>query len=111
MHTHTHPASTALCEYTGTLLHTAQVRTKVLDGEGHAVPVLCMHLQLDNQHHNHVHVEQPFPLGQHSECEAAARRYKKDTRVTVQAPLVGAHLVLPNVTHIHIVPDPTTQLF
>ena len=96
---------------TGTLLHTAQVRTKVLDGEGHAVPVLCMDLELDNALHTHVHSEQPFPADQHTQCEAIARQYKKGTRITVQAPLVGARLVLPNVTHIQVTPEPTTDLF
>jgi len=105
MHASAHPA---LAEYTGTLLHAAQVRTAVLDHEGHSVPVLCLDLELDNALHTHMHVEQPFPTGHYSQAAAAAHRLKKGTRITVQAPLVGLRLVAANASHIHPL-DPTTE--
>ena len=108
MHTHTHPATTALCEYTGTLLHNAEVRTKVLGSEGYAVPVLCCDLQLDNGTHNTVHSEQPYPAGCHSQCEAAAKRLKKGDRITVQAPLASHRLVLTNATHVRPPSEPVS---
>lgn len=101
MHTSAHLPPQAIGEYTGTLLHRAEARTAVLDAEGHSVPVLCLDLELDNQLHTHMHVEQPFPQGHHSQAQAAARRLTKGTRVTVQAPLVGLRLVANNTTHIH----------
>ena len=109
MHTHAHP--TAVAEYTGTLLYPAQARTKVLDAEGHAIPVLCLDVELDNDLHTHLHSEQPFPAGQFAQCQAAAHRLKKGTRVTVQAPLVGMRLVAANTTHIHVITEdaPTQQ--
>ena len=92
-------------EYTGTLVHGAEARTKFLDKEGHTVPVLCLDLALDNGMQTPLHVEQPFPVGAHTQCQAAAHRLKTGMRVTVQAPLVGLRLVAANTTHIHVLHD------
>jgi hypothetical protein len=92
-------------EYTGTLLRAAEARTAILDGDGSTVPVLCMEVELDNAMHTHLQVEQPFPAGQFSQCQAAAHRLKRHMRVTVQAPLVGMRLVARNATHIHVHPQ------
>lgn len=89
-------------EYTGVLLHQAEARTTVLDGDGHTVPVVCLDIELDNAMHTHLHVEQPFPVTQGAQAHAAARKLKKGMRVTVQAPLVGMRLVARNATHIHM---------
>jgi hypothetical protein len=96
-----------LAEYTGTLLHKAEARTAMLDHDGHAVPVLCLDIELDNPLHTHMRVEQPFPAGQHTQAAAAAHRLKKGTRVTVQAPLIGLRMVASNTSHIHT--HPTTE--
>lgn len=92
-------------QYTGVLLHQAQARTAVLDVQGHSVPVLCLDLELDCPLRNHMHVEQPFPPGQHAQAAAAAHRLKKGMRVTVEAPLIGVRLVATNATHIHAAAD------
>ena len=97
--------------YTGTLIHHAEDRTRILDGQDHAVPVLCMDVELDNTLHTAMHVEQPFPVDHFKQAEAAARRLKKGTRVTVEAPLIDMHLVACNVSHIHVIPEPSTDLF
>lgn len=104
MHTSAQPAATADFEYTGTLLHGAQVRSKVLDSDGHTVPVLCLDIELDNGLRTPMHIEQPFPIGQHAQATAAAHRLRKDMRVTVQAPLIGVRLVATNATHITAAP-------
>jgi len=101
MHTSTHLPVTGIGEYTGTLLHHAEARTAVLGSDGRSVPVLCLDLELANKLRTHMHVEQPFAFGQHSQAQAAARRLTKGTRVTVQAPLLGTRLVVTNTTHIH----------
>lgn len=104
MHTHAHHAADLpLAEYTGTLLHNAEARTKVLDGQGHTVPVLCLDIELDNAMHTPMHVEQPFPTRSIEQARAAALRLKKGMRVTVQAPLVGIRLVAANAAHIHVI--------
>lgn len=105
MHTPAQP----LAEYSGTLTHQAEARTKVLDGEGHSVPVLCMDIELDNALRTHMHVEQPFPADAAKQAHAAAHRLKKGMRVTVQAPLVGIRLVAGNATHIHVIPEPKQE--
>ena len=110
MHTYTPPAA-VVCEYTGTLLSAAEVRTKILGGDSYPVPVLCMELELDNTVHTHAHIEQNFAPGCHSQCEAAARRYKKGDHVTVHASLVDHRLVLPNVHHIQVTHQSTPALF
>lgn len=110
MHTSEHANSPVLA-YTGTLIHQAEARTKVLDSDCHSVPVLCMDIELDNSMHTAMHVEQPFPAEHFKQCEAAARRLKTGTRVTVEAPLMDTRLVARNATHIHVIPELETDLF
>ncbi|MBP7572591.1 MAG: hypothetical protein KA777_01305 [Rhodoferax sp.] len=100
--------NTTLLEYTGTLIHAAQARAQVLDGDGHTVPVLCLDIELDNALHNLMHVEQPFPLDHFPQAQAAAHRLKKGMRVTVQAPPIDLRLIARNAAHIHVI-NPQTQ--
>lgn len=104
MHTSAHPlpANWPQAEYTGTVIHPAEVRTGLPDSLGQPVPMLCMVVELDSPTHNLLHAEMPFPAGHFKQCEAAARRYQEGMRVTLQAPLVGMRLVARNVSHIHI---------
>jgi hypothetical protein len=87
--------------YTGRLLRAPEVRTKVIDQEGHAVPVLCLDIESDSPLRLPIHVEQPYPLDHHAQCQAAARRLSKGMHITVEAPMVGVRLVVGNATHIH----------
>lgn len=91
-------------EYQGTLLEKAEVRTKLLDGSSHAVPVVCMDLVLDNELRTPMHVEHPFPRGQHAEAEAEAATLKAGTRVCVKAPALDTRLVARNATEITPIP-------
>lgn len=108
MHTSAQPTQ-PLVEYSGTLTRQAEARTKLLDHEGHSVPVLCMDIELDNALHTPMHVEQPFPADATKQAHAAAHRLKKGMRVTVQAPLVGVRLVATNAAHIHVIPEPQQE--
>lgn len=94
--------------YTGTLLQHAEARTKMLDGVN-SVPVLCMEIELDNVAHTHMHVEQPFPALSIEQTRAAARRLKKDMRVTVEAPLVSVRL-RATATHVHVIHDQQEEI-
>lgn len=89
-------------QLTGVLIEHAHTATRLLDGEGHAVPVLVMDVELESAVRGRAHLEQPFPLGQQAQCEAAAKRYRRGTRITWQAPLLDVRLVVPNVTHVHV---------
>lgn len=108
MHTSAHPlpADWPEAEYTGTLIHPAEARTGIPNSLGQPVPMLCMDIELDSATHNLLHVEQPFPVGHHKQCAAAAYRLKEGTRVTVTAPLVGMRLVARNASYIHVINEP-----
>ena len=108
MRTPAHP--TPVLQWSGTLLHAAEARTRVLDGES-SVPVLCLDIELDNALHNVMHVEQPFPANHFKEAEAAARRLKKGMHITVDVPPLDLRLTARNVSQIHVIPDPTNDLF
>lgn len=106
---HTPAIQRTVAEYTGTLLHRAEVRTAVLDGEGHSVPVLCMDVELHNDFHTRTHFEQPYPVGHYAQAEAAAHRLKKGAVVTVQAPLVDVRISALNATLVSAEPAPDTN--
>lgn len=90
-----------LLEYSGTLLQQAEARTDMLDGEGHAVPVLCLDLALDNALHTPLRVKQYFPAGAHAQAHAAAHHYKAGQRITVQVPLLSLRMG-GIAAHIHL---------
>ena len=103
-----------MLEYSGTLIHGAEARTRMLDGHDTAVPVLCMDIELDNSLRNRMHVEQPFPVDHYTQASAAARRLKKGMHITVHAPPMDLQLVARNVSHIAVIanaPAPSTDLF
>lgn len=100
-----------LLQWSGTLIHAAEARTRILDGESTAVPVLCLDIELDNQLHNIMHVEQPFPADHFKQAEAAARRLKKGMHVTVDVPPLDLRFTARNVSHIHVIPNVSTDLF
>ena len=100
-----------LLEYTSTLIHAAEARTRVLDGHDHSVPVVCLDIELDSALRNRMHVEMPYPADQHAQATAEAKRLKKGMHVTVQAPPMDLQLVARNVSHIAVIPEPATDLF
>lgn len=91
-----------MARFTGVLIAHGQARMKQLDSEGHMVPVLVLDIELDGALHNHLHAEQLFGVDQQQACEAAAHRYRKGVRVTVDAPVIGLRMVATNTTHIHV---------
>lgn len=97
--------SAPVMQLSGTLLRAAQARSAMCDSAGHVVPVLCLDVALDNAMRNRIHVEQPFPAGEHSACQAAARHYKAGQRITFQAPLASIALITRQASHIHIEAD------
>lgn len=96
-------------EYSGTLIHGAEARTRLLDGDVHSVPIICMDIELDNALHSLMHVEQAFPADHHPQARAAAHRLKKGTHVTVQVPLLDIRIVARNATHIHVIHEPPPE--
>jgi hypothetical protein len=107
------PAQSALlppasATFIGTLIQHGQVRSMDIDGQGHMVPVLILTLQTDAPGHNHLQSQQPFPADRRDQCEAAARRYRKGMRVSVQAPVASLRMYAGNTLHVHVL-SPTDQ--
>lgn len=102
MHPDQQPIANVGLEFTGVLLRHAEARSKILDGDGRIVPVLVMDIETDTAMHMPLHVEQLFPAGAHAQAEAAARRYRKGQRITVQAPVLSARLAV-TADHIHTI--------
>ena len=100
--------TSAQAEYTGTLLRSAEARTKVLDGEGRSIPVLWLDIELDNVLHTFMRLEWEFPAGQHAQAHAAARRYPKGRRITAQVSPESISL-RATAAHIHIVHQEVSQ--
>lgn len=96
-------ADATLAEFSGVLTTNAQLRHLVVGTDGTAVPCIEFDVQTDSRLQLPLHVRQCFRADQHLAAQAAARRYRKGLRVTVQAPVLGLQLTVPNATHIHTV--------
>lgn len=99
-----------LLEYSGTLIHAAEARTRLLDGDIHSVPIVCMDIELDNALRSAMHIEQPFPADHHKQSTAAAHRLKKGMHITVQVRPLDVQLVARNASHIHVITEPQEEL-
>jgi hypothetical protein len=84
----------------GTLTRNAEVRNKVLDGDGLSVPVLCIEFVTDSSSHMPVHAEQAYKPYEHALAEKHAKALRRGTCVSVNAPLVGLKLVATNASAI-----------
>lgn len=103
---------------TGTLLHHAEVRCKVLDGDGHTVPVLCIDVASDHAARMPFHAEKVYLPHERPLAEAHAKAMRKGRSVKVIAPLVGLKLIATNAASIELdpeaeapAPDETPDLF
>lgn len=85
----------------GTLAHHAELRTRMLDAEGHAVPVICFDLLTNSPARMPVHVEWPQAADGYHAAEQLTKTLKRGATVTVQAPLVGLRLVVTNASEVH----------
>ena len=93
-----------MLEYTGTLVKSAEARSRPSDLQGHVVPVIRCELELNNPQRIHLVAEQRFPVGAFDQAQAAARRLKKGTQITIQAAVTDIRLFAGNTAHIHVVP-------
>lgn len=93
-------------EYSAVLMSNGQARSKQIDSQGHLVPVLILDAEIDSGLHLPLHIEQTFPVGAMAQAQAAARRYRKGQRITVQTPALAQCLSVV-ATHIHTHPDDT----
>ena len=90
-----------VAEFEGVLLHNAEARSRLLDAEGHVVPVLCLDVAVGPQR-KHAHFEQPFPAGAFQACAIAALRLKKGAHLTLTHGTADLRLLGNNVSHVHV---------
>lgn len=95
------PQATADMQLSGTLAADAQLRTRVLDGDNHTVPVICLVMLGTGTSYMPVHVEWPQPADGYHAAEQLIKTLKRGTTVTVQAPLLGMRLVAANAHQVH----------
>lgn len=96
-----HPQATADMELSGTLAADAQLRNRVLDGDGHTVPVICLELLSTGVSQMPVYVEWPQPANGHQAAEQLIKTLRRGTPITVKAPLLGMRLVASNAYDVH----------
>lgn len=110
-----HPQMAACMQLQGTLAHNAELRSKVLDGDGHTVPVICLEIITGGPAALPVYVQWPQPPGTHAAAERLCKRLRRGAAVQVQAPLLGMHLVAANASQVMAIdtevqtPAPTPQ--
>jgi hypothetical protein len=93
-------SAAAELEYTVRLVRDGEARQKQADQQGQFVPVLVLDAEGESDMHMPVHIEQFFPAGHMEQAEAAAKRYRKGQRLTVQTPVLSQRLAIV-ATHIH----------
>lgn len=96
-------------QLTGHVQGAAQVRNRILDHEVHTVPVLVIEVECDGPLRLQVRIEQNFAADDHAGAEAAARRYKRGTRLRFDVPPFGMRLIATGVTHIERLADMPPQ--
>lgn len=98
-----HALATTRVTFTGKI-KAIEVRSKLIDGEGHYKPALCLELTTDSPVRHTIRAEQVFE--DRAVADHAAKQLKRGQVVTVTSPLVGMRIYLPA---FEIVPTPTTD--
>jgi hypothetical protein len=88
--------------FTGILSHDAHACLKQVDEEGLHLPVIVFDLESESGMHMPLRVEQLFPRDHMAQAEAAAAKYRRGQRVTVQASALSVRLAC-RATHIHTI--------
>ena len=91
-------------EFTGTLTHAPEVRTRMLD-DNVSVPVVAFELELDNAAHSLFTAQQHYPIGGHSAAQAEAKRWHKGDRITVTSSLLDLRLVTRSACSVRAAPE------
>lgn len=88
----------------GVLVENAELRNRVVDGEGHFMPCICFTMRAAETGLI-VRVEWPQHRVTHQGAEFIASRMHKGLEVSLQAPLREAKLMLVNAADVHFHPD------
>jgi hypothetical protein len=101
-------ASASRLEFTGTLV-LAELRSKICDRAGHAVPVLCLHLAEVGPSGQSVYAEHAYTEITRPEAESWAKRLRKGMRITVSTALSDIRLTLPAADFAIDLPTPQEE--
>lgn len=98
------PCSEAL-EVPGVLLRDAEVRTKPVGHDGHALPVLCMELQPLSGRDRSIHAEIVYPEAARKAAEAKAATLRRGAHVSITTPVDGMRTIFPHVQAVALIPS------
>lgn len=93
-----------LLQLSGVLLEDACVRTKLVDGGQHSLPVLCIEVAPLSKLGHSLHAEQVYTEATRKLAEDRAAALRKGTRITLTTPLAGMRVFLPHVQSVDLKP-------
>lgn len=88
-------------QFTGTLAHDAEVRSKPVDHGTRVVPVLCLDLRVGQPAHT-LRAEQLYTEATHADAERVARTLKRGQVVCLTTSLLDMRVFLPHVESIFL---------
>ena len=92
-------------QFSGTLAHDAEVRSKPVGDGQHVLPVLCLDLCGVGPALHALHAEQIYSEATRKQAEQLARTLKKGQRVSLSTSLLDMRVFLPHVDSISIDPE------
>ncbi len=91
-------APDCVMQFSGQLMHAAHVANRVIDREGHVLPVLVLELEDCGAGHHQVVVHVPFTEADRAQAERQARALQRGQTVTVLTALSDVRLFLPGAS-------------
>ncbi len=91
---------TVTLQFSGVLLHDAQVRDKPVGDGQHFAPVLCLELQPLHGGGHSIVAQQIYSEATRALAVQRAQALRRGTRLTLTTPLAGMRLFLPHVQTI-----------
>lgn len=86
-------------QFTGTLAHDAEVRSKPVGNGARMLPVLCLDLRVGQPAHT-LHAEQLYTEATRSEAERLAKTLKRGQVVSLTTSLLDMRVFLPHVDSV-----------
>lgn len=99
------PLASEVLEVPGVLTRDAEVRTKPVGHDGHALPVLCLELQPLNGRDRSIHAEIVYPEAARKAAEAKAATLKRGARISITTPVDGMRTIFPHVQAVALIPS------
>lgn len=97
------PPASEVLEVPGVLTRDAEVRTKPVGHDGHALPVLCLDMAPLNGRDRSVHAEIPFREAERKQAEQLAATLRRGAHVSITTPVDGMRTIFPHVQAVVLV--------